>query len=267
MNSLNNISLNVHGTNAIDETIVDYYVHNMNKEINLTQLSMGSSVGPKIPQKTLDQENRITLSLLDMVDENNAITQRSLAAELGVALGLTNSYLKRCAKKGFIKVQQVPSNRYTYYLTPRGFAEKSRLTAEYLRQSFDFFRLARSQSGDLLKHCAHHGWPRVALTGKSDLTEIIILSATELNIELAGIIDADAAASTSTYMHLPVVNKLSKLGTLHALIITDMEKPQKIFEEAVKYFPRDHVLTVPLLGINRERTEQNPKTTSAPEDV
>ena len=239
----------------------------MNKEINLTQLHMDPSVAPKIRQKTLNQENQITLNLLDMVDENSAITQRSLAAELGVALGLTNSYLKRCAKKGFIKVQQVPSNRYTYYLTPRGFAEKSRLTAEYLRQSFDFFRLARSQSVDLLKHCAHCGWSRVALTGKSDLTEIIILSATEINIELAGIIDAEAATSTTTYMHLPVVGKLSKLGTLHALIITNMEKPQKTFDEAVKFFPRDHILTVPLLGINRERTEQNSNATSAPEDV
>jgi DNA-binding MarR family transcriptional regulator len=220
-----------------------------------------------MPQKALDHENQITLSLLDVVDENSAITQRSLAAELGVALGLTNSYLKRCAKKGFIKVQQVPSNRYAYYLTPRGFAEKSRLTAEYLKQSFDFFRLARSQSSELLKYCTQCGWMRIALTGKSDLTEITILSATELNIELAGIIDAEAAASTSNYMNLPVVSKLSDLGILHALILTDMEKPQRIFDDAVKFFPRNQVLTVPILGVNRERAEQNSNTASALGDV
>jgi DNA-binding MarR family transcriptional regulator len=220
-----------------------------------------------MPQKALDHENQITLSLLDVVDENSAITQRSLAAELGVALGLTNSYLKRCAKKGFIKVQQVPSNRYAYYLTPRGFAEKSRLTAEYLKQSFDFFRLARSQSSELLKYCTQCGWMRIALTGKSDLTEITILSATELNIELAGIIDTEAAASTSNYMNLPVVSKLSDLGILHALILTDMEKPQRIFDDAVKFFPRNQVLTVPILGVNRERAEQNSNTASALGDV
>jgi DNA-binding MarR family transcriptional regulator len=220
-----------------------------------------------MPQKALDHENQITLSLLDVVDENSAITQRSLAAELGVALGLTNSYLKRCAKKGFIKVQQVPSNRYAYYLTPRGFAEKSRLTAEYLKQSFDFFRLARSQSSELLKYCTQCGWMRIALTGKSDLTEITILSATELNIELAGIIDTEAAASTSNYMNLPVVSKLSDLGILHALILTDMEKPQRVFDDAVKFFPRNQVLTLPILGVNRERTEQSSNTTSALGDV
>jgi DNA-binding MarR family transcriptional regulator len=205
-------------------------------------------------QKSLEQEKRITLNLLEVIEENSAITQRSLAAELGVALGLTNTYLKRCAKKGLIKVRQIPSNRYAYYLTPHGFAEKGRLMAEYLKQSFDFFRLARSQSGDLLRHCTERRWTRIALTGKSDLTEITILSAAELQIELAGIIDAEAAATTSTYMRLPVVSKLAELRTLHTLIVTNMEKPQETFDEAVKFFPRDQILTVPILGVNRERT-------------
>lgn len=202
-----------------------------------------------------NNEEHITLNLLDIVEENCDITQRSLAAELGVALGLTNAYLKRCAKKGFIKVRQVPSNRYAYYLTPRGFSEKSRLTAQYLKQSFDFFRLARSQSEEILNYCQERGWERLALTGKSDLTGIIILSATELEIELVGVIDAEASVTTSSYLSLPVVSKISEFDALHALILTDMKKPQEVFDEAVKIFPLERVLTMPILGINRSRAE------------
>jgi DNA-binding MarR family transcriptional regulator len=202
-----------------------------------------------------NNEEHITLNLLDIVEENCDITQRSLAAELGVALGLTNAYLKRCAKKGFIKVRQVPSNRYAYYLTPRGFSEKSRLTAQYLKQSFDFFRLARSQSEEILNYCQEQGWERLALTGKSDLTGIIILSATELEIELVGVIDAEASVTTSSYLSLPVVSKISEFDALHALILTDMKKPQEVFDEAVKIFPLERVLTMPILGINRSRAE------------
>ena len=213
-------------------------------------------------RNNLDHEEEIVLNLLDVVDENSAITQRSLASELGIALGLTNSYLKRCAKKGFIKVQQAPPNRYAYYLTPHGFSEKSRLTKEYLKQSFNFFRQAREQSDELLKLCIKNGWTRIALAGKSDLIEIIILSATELKIELAGIIDAEAAATTSTFMNLPVVRKLSELGTLHSLIVTNMEKPQEIFDEAIQFFPRDQILTAPILGVNRERAERQSITIS-----
>ena len=99
-----------------------------------------------ISQDTLNNEERITLELLNAVQDNNAVTQRILASHLGVALGLANSHLTRCAKKGLIKISQAPSNRYIYYLTPHGFAEKSRLTAGYLKQSFNFFRIAREQS-------------------------------------------------------------------------------------------------------------------------
>src|SRR5438445_8329748 len=87
-------------------------------------------------------EADITLGMLNAVEENSVVTQRSLAKELGIALGLANAYLRRCVSKGLIKVTHAPANRYAYYLTPQGFAEKSRLTAQYLALSFDFFRVA-----------------------------------------------------------------------------------------------------------------------------
>ena len=88
------------------------------------------------------REEPLTLEILEAIEESSDVTQRHLARRLGVALGLANSYLKRCVRKGLIKVQQAPANRYLYYLTPKGFAEKSRLTAEYLRVSLSFYRRA-----------------------------------------------------------------------------------------------------------------------------
>jgi DNA-binding MarR family transcriptional regulator len=64
------------------------------------------------------------LSLLNSVDDG-AQWQRRIAEDLGIALGLVNAYLKRCIKKGLVKVRQASARRYTYYLTPRGFTEKS----------------------------------------------------------------------------------------------------------------------------------------------
>ena len=116
-------------------------------------------------------EREITLGLLNAVHDNHRVTQRSVAKELGVALGLVNAYLKRCIKKGYIKVRMAPANRYAYYLTPAGFVEKSRLTAEYLSQSFNFFRRARKECSKILAHCVGRGWRRVALAGASDLGE------------------------------------------------------------------------------------------------
>ena len=82
------------------------------------------------------KQGEIMRGLLHAVDADGARSQRHIAAELGIALGLVNSYLKRCVRKGWIKVNQAPARRCAYYLTPQGFAEKSRLTVQYLSTSF-----------------------------------------------------------------------------------------------------------------------------------
>jgi DNA-binding MarR family transcriptional regulator len=105
------------------------------------------------------------LGVLNVVERDSQISQRLISRELGVALGLANAYLKRCVRKGFIKISQVPKRRYAYYLTPQGFAEKARLTGEYLSVSLSFFRTAREQMSELLAGCAADGYHRVALAG------------------------------------------------------------------------------------------------------
>jgi DNA-binding MarR family transcriptional regulator len=74
----------------------------------------------------------IVLGVLTAIDRDSNTSQRTISRELDVALGLANAYLKRCVRKGLIKIKQVPRRRFAYYLTPQGFAEKTRLTAEYL---------------------------------------------------------------------------------------------------------------------------------------
>src|SRR3981081_607703 len=107
----------------------------------------------------------IVLGVLDAVERNPAVTQRSVARELGIALGLVNAYLHRCLGKGLIKIGQVPPRRYAYYLTPRGMTEKSRLTATYLMDSFAFFCAARHQCNELFQALEQRGQCRLALIG------------------------------------------------------------------------------------------------------
>jgi len=105
-----------------------------------------------------DEDMDITLPLLQSIEQQSDLTQRSLSKRLGLALGLTNSYLKHCIRKGLIKIEQVPANRYLYYLTPKGFAEKSRLTAKYLSSSFQFYRRASDACLQLFEQCLSEGW-------------------------------------------------------------------------------------------------------------
>lgn len=73
---------------------------------------------------TRQRKESLTLEILEAIEKRDNVTQRHLADSLGVALGLANSYMKRCVRKGLIKVHQAPANRFLYYLTPKGFVEK-----------------------------------------------------------------------------------------------------------------------------------------------
>ena len=176
----------------------------------------------------------IVLSVLTSVERDSAITQRRLAHELGIALGLANAYLRRCVRKGLVKMRQVPINRYAYYLTPQGLAEKSRLTTEYLAVSFDFFRRARGDCAVLFRHCEARGWRTVALYGAGDLAEIAILSAGDTAVEVCCVIDPEQSGRRCG--GLPVVADVeaalrrSNPGWLDGIIVTDMRAPQANFE-------------------------------------
>ncbi|MDA1091463.1 MAG: winged helix-turn-helix transcriptional regulator [Proteobacteria bacterium] len=197
----------------------------------------------------LDNEAKITLGLLNMVGEDSGTSQRSMASDLGIALGLTNAYLKRCVKKGLIKVSQVPANRYAYYLTPKGFAEKSRLTTEYLSQSFNLFRHARAEGADLLSHCHTRGWNRVALYGLGDLAEIMTLSARDYPIELIGVIDHEPEAGE--FSSLPVLAAMPGPEDVDAVIICDISEPQVAYDETCANFPVERVLAPKFLNISK----------------
>lgn len=202
---------------------------------------------------TSEGDAEITLGLLNAVQENSTVTQRSMANDLGIALGLANAYLKRCVRKGLIKISQVPPNRYAYYLTPKGFTEKSRLTSEYLSSSFTFFRRARGQCGDALQYCAARDWERIALAGSGELAEIATLCATEHEISLIGIIDPKM--KSAEFVGLPVFATIKKLGDVDAVIVTDLRAPQAVFDKLSKEISADRVLAPPLLGIMRQDPE------------
>ena len=60
-------------------------------------------------------KNEITLRLLDSIAKKKSITQKNVAQDLGIAVGLVNAYIKRALNKGWLKVKNIPAHRYAYY--------------------------------------------------------------------------------------------------------------------------------------------------------
>ena len=165
-----------------------------------------------------------TLDLLVALEADGRQTQRGLAQRLGIALGLTNAYLRRAARKGLIKMREAPARRYAYYLTPRGFAEKARLTQSFLRDSFGFFRRARAECDEALRAAVAAGHRRILLVGASELAEIATIAARDHDIELVGILDP--ARNSDRFAGLVVARGLVQSAPWDAIHNTDNAHPQ-----------------------------------------
>jgi len=204
------------------------------------------------------ESSRIMLGLLDAVEQNRAQSQRLLASELGIALGLVNAYLKRCIKKGLVKVRTAPARRYAYYLTPQGFAEKSRLTVDYLSYSFSFFRQAKTDCSELFKSASAHGFEKVLLLGQSDLAEIAALCAMEHGIKIAGVVQK--SAPKPEFIGLPVFEDFDAVSNpFDAVLITDLLEPSETCATAVAHFGIERVLVPDLLRIRMLQKSESAK--------
>jgi DNA-binding MarR family transcriptional regulator len=204
-----------------------------------------------MPQAAHSEESenvRIVLGLLESVERDGAQSQRKLASDLGIALGLVNAYLKRCVKKGLLKIGQAPARRYAYYLTPHGFAEKSRLTVEYLSRSFSFFRRAREDCSSVLKAARACGWTRIALIGVSDLAEIATICALEQGITIVAVVDANA--TIDRFVGAPVVASIDAVpGDFDALVVTDLQATRETVKTALRALEAERVFVPALLGL------------------
>ncbi len=195
-----------------------------------------------------DREEQLVLELLDAVGKQSNVSQRHLAHHLGVALGLANSYLKRCIRKGFIKITEVPANRYLYYLTPKGFAEKSRLTAKYLASSLEFYRKAGESCLRLFGQCQGCGWKRILLCGRSDLAEIAALRAQEMEIEIVGVYDPHAESRRMAGGM--VWRTFKELPPFDVCILTDLNAPILAFEHLRGLVEQEKILVPDILNLD-----------------
>jgi DNA-binding MarR family transcriptional regulator len=194
------------------------------------------------------EQTRIVLGLLEYVERGGEQSQRRLASELGVALGLANTYLRRCIKKGLVKVSQAPARRYAYYLTPHGFTEKSRLTLEFISYSFTLFRRAKADCMAALQIARERNCARIALLGASDLAEIAAICALDGGFVIAAVVDPKLEAAR--FAGAPVIQDMDLLvPPPDAVLVTDMHSAAATMQTAVVKFGAERVLVPALLGV------------------
>ena len=137
----------------------------------------------------MDTQDLRTLKILEEIDNDHTPSQRDLSKKLNISLGLVNSFVRRLANKGYFKITTIPKNRVKYILTPKGTAEKTRLTYQYIQYSFGFYRKARNNLKKIFKNLMAQSVKHVVFYGVSELAEIAYISLHETSIKMGGVVD------------------------------------------------------------------------------
>lgn len=178
-------------------------------------------------------EDHKTLQILNELSDNDSMTQRDLSSSLGIALGLVNSYIKNLIAKGYITVKNIPPRRYAYYLTPKGFSEKTRLTYHLLQDYTRVYREARGTLKKLFSKLQASGARRVVFAGADEVAEIAYLTLQETDLELAGIVDEEKAGGKFFGREILPIKDISSI--VHdSIVITSYVQRDRIYKELLK---------------------------------
>ncbi|ASP31060.1 MarR family EPS-associated transcriptional regulator [Qipengyuania flava] len=97
----------------------------------------------------LSEREAADWELLDLIDRYPGLSQRDLAARMGISLGRVNYCLKALAGKGMVKAgnfaRSDTKGRYLYALTPRGIAQRSALTGAFLKRKMAEYERLKAQ--------------------------------------------------------------------------------------------------------------------------
>jgi DNA-binding MarR family transcriptional regulator len=181
-----------------------------------------------------DTDHQRALQILNELSNNDSLTQRDLSSRLGIALGLVNSYIRNLAAKGYITIKSIPPRRYAYFLTPKGFAEKTRLTYHMFQDYTRIYREARGSLRKLFHDLQADGVRRVVFAGADEVAEIAYLTLQESDIELSGVVDRELAGKKFFGRE---VRKVSDIAALEydCIVVASYLKREKIYNELLDH--------------------------------
>lgn len=181
-----------------------------------------------------EPEQQRSLRILTELSADDSLTQRDLSSRLGIALGLVNSYIKNLIAKGYITVKSIPPRRYAYFLTPKGFAEKTRLTYDLLHDYTRIFREARTNLKGLFSELGAGGMKKVVFAGADEVAEIAYITLQEAGMELSGVVDGNEMAGKKFFGR--EIKPVGDIGSLDydCIVVVSYLKRKAIYEELLR---------------------------------
>jgi DNA-binding MarR family transcriptional regulator len=169
------------------------------------------------------------LRLLEELERNPIVSQRELSHKFGIALGVTNACLRRMARKGLIRIRGLNHRKIGYYLTPKGFAEKAKLTLHLISYIVQHYSELKKIISQRLLEMQHNGLQRIVFYGVSDEMEVAYVTLQGVNLKLVGIVEDDEKVKPQFIFgyELEPVSRINELRPDCVLVTSLVESEEK----------------------------------------
>ena len=187
---------------------------------------------PELENKFLKPTEHLrNLQLLEEISKDSSLSQRKLSQRLGVALGVTNACLKKMVSKGLVKAKGINHKRIAYYLTPKGFSEKTKLTYHFLQHTIRYYSSLKNNISAKLSSLSKDGHRRIICYGAGEVMEVAFIILNEIDLELLvlGLVDDDKEKQSKKMFgfmvqHPQIINKLKP----DAVLVTSIKYKDRI---------------------------------------
>lgn len=171
-------------------------------------------------------ESMRDLQFLEELEKTPNLSQRELSNKFGIALGVTNACLKRMALRGWIRLRKISPRRIGYYLTPKGFAEKAKLTMTFLSYNIHHYSWLKAMIGAKFLEMVSQGVKRVIFYGVSEEMEVAYVTLQGTDMELVAIVDDNDGVKGKNIFGREVKDprEIGKLKAEAVLITSILEK-------------------------------------------
>ena len=177
------------------------------------------------------------LNFLQELEKNPIVSQRELSNKFGIALGVTNACLKTMARKGWIRIMGLNHHKIGYYLTPKGFAEKAKLTLHLISWTVQHYSALKDIIGKRLLEMENSGVKNIVFYGISDEMEIAYITLQGVNLKLLGIVEDEDKMINKREIFGFELKGLSQIETMKpdAVLITSLTNQEGRVEKLSKF--------------------------------
>ena len=164
-----------------------------------------------------------TLQIIaDTLKEEPMESQRVLAQNSGMSIGLMNAVLKRFVERGWIMLSNVNLRKLSYAVTPQGFAQLSSRSQNFARRTFALANEYNQKLCQLVQTARKSGKTRVILYGPSYIKFLLEYACHTNNVDfiekpVTAAIDKNALCIVGEQNDQSQIDRLTKMGCLNLL--------------------------------------------------